>query len=148
MGAEFLQMMAAQLDAATALAVRFPQSGERLRHGQVIVAPATERIAIDEAGSVRFSAAPASPYNPSIDQLVRDAVDRFGDQVTLILFSGMGNDAVEGGRYLTERGGQVWAQDRSTCVIASMIEAAKSQGLIRFEGNPAQLAERVLQVLS
>lgn len=148
MGAEFLQVMASQLDTTTQLSVRFARSGERLRHGEVVVAPATERLIVDESGHLRTSAAANSPYNPSIDQLVRDAVDRFGDQVTLILFSGMGADAVEGGRYLTERGGQVWAQERSSCVIASMIDAAKAQGLIRFEGTPAELADRVLQVLA
>ena len=65
----------------------------------------------------------------------------------MILFSGMGTDAVEGGRYLSDHGGQVWAQDRGSCVIASMIDAAKAQGIVKFEGTPAQLAERVLEVL-
>lgn len=149
MGAEFLEMMATQLNAATALSVRTPKSGERLRHGEVIVAPANEQLTINELGQVQLSAASSgSPYNPSIDQLTRDAANRFGDHATLILFSGMGSDAVEGGRYLAARGGQVWAQDRGSCVIASMIDSAKSQGLIRFEGTPAQLAERVLQVVS
>lgn len=149
MGSEFLEMMAMQLDAASPLPVRCPKAGERLRHGEVIVAPANEQLSIDDSGHVRLSAASSgSPYNPSIDHLVRAAADRFGDHATLILFSGMGSDAVEGGRYLTSRGGQVWAQDRASCVIASMIDSAKSQGLVRFEGTPVQLAERVLQVLS
>ena len=149
MGAEFLEMMATQLNAASALSVRVPKVGERLRHGEVIVAPANEQLTIDESGRVQLSATSSgSPYNPSIDQLAREAANRFGDHATLILFSGMGSDAVEGGRYLASRGGQVWAQDRASCVIASMIDSAKSQGLIRFEGTPAQLAERVLQVVS
>ncbi len=148
MGAEFLEMMAAQLDSATRLKVRYPKAGERLRHGEVVVAPAGEQISIDGSGSLVFSPVSAStPYSPSIDQLVRNATDRFGDQVTLILFSGMGTDAVEGGRYLSDHGGQVWAQDRGSCVIASMIDAAKAQGIVKFEGTPAQLAERVLEVL-
>lgn len=147
MGSEFLEMMAAQLDAATALAVRYPKAGERLRHGEVLVAPANEHLALDESGRVQLNAVPGnSPYNPSIDQLVRDAADRFGDHATLILFSGMGADAVEGGRYLTGKGGQVWAQDRASCVIATMIDSARQQGLLRFEGSPVQLAERVLEL--
>jgi hypothetical protein len=148
MGAEFLEMMAAQLDSATKLKVRYPKAGERLRHGEVVVAPAGEQISIDDSGSLQFSAISAStPYSPSIDQLVRGATERFGDQVTLILFSGMGTDAVEGGRYLSDHGGQVWAQDRGSCVIASMIDAAKAHGIVKFEGTPAQLADRVLEVL-
>ncbi len=149
MGSEFLEMMAAQLDAATALSVRFPKSGERLRHGEVLVAPATEHLTLDAEGRVQLSAAPSgSPYSPSIDQLAHDAADRFGDHATLILFSGMGTDAIEGGRYLSSRGGQVWAQDRASCVIATMIDAARSEGLLRFEGSPVQLAERVLKLVS
>ncbi len=144
MGAEFLEMMAVQLNAASSLSVRCPKSGERLRHGEVLVAPVGEQLVIDESGTVRLSAANSnSPYSPSIDQLIHDAADRFGDHATLILFSGMGTDSIEGGRYLKGRGGQVWAQDRASCVIASMIDAAKAQGLVSFEGNPAQLAERV-----
>lgn len=149
MGSEFLEMMAAQLDAASALSVRYPKAGERLRHGEAIVAPANEHLTLDAEGRVQLSAAPSgSPYSPSIDQLARDAADRFGDHATLILFSGMGTDAVEGGRYLSSRGGQVWAQDRASCVIATMIDSAKSQGLLRFEGSPVQLAERVLELVS
>lgn len=149
MGAEFLSMMASQLDAACPLAVRYPQSGERLRHGEVLVAPANERLTIDAEGCVRLSAgASESPYNPSIDQLVRDAVDRFGSRTSLILFSGMGTDALEGGRYLVQHGGQVWAQSPSTCVIASMIEAARAQGLVQFEGSPVELADHLMQSLS
>lgn len=149
MGAEFLEMMALQLDAATALSVRCPKSGEQVRHGEVLVAPVGEQLSIDERGKVRLSAANSgSPYSPSIDQLVHDAADRFGDHATLIIFSGMGSDALEGGRYLTDRGGQVWAQDAASCVISSMIDAAKAQSLVRFEGTPVQLAERVVRVLS
>lgn len=149
MGGEFLQMMATQLNAASALSVRLAKAGERLRHGEVVVAPATDQLSVDERGYLQLNPAPSgSPYSPSIDHLAREISNRFGDHATLILFSGMGTDAVEGGRYLTARGGQVWAQERASCVIASMIDSAKSQGLIRFEGTPAQLAERVLQVVS
>lgn len=148
MGAEFLEMMAKQLDAASPLAVRYPKDGERLRHGEVLVAPAGLQLKIDEQGVVRLAPSNSnSPYNPSIDQLVRDAVDRFGARVSLILFSGMGSDALEGGRYLSEHGGEVWAQSPGTCVIASMIEGARAQGLVRHEGAPAELAAHLVQSL-
>lgn len=148
MGAEFLEMMAKQLDAASPLAVRYPKDGERLRHGEVLVAPAGLQLKIDEQGVVRLAPSNSnSPYNPSIDQLVRDAVDRFGARVSLILFSGMGSDALEGGRYLSEHGGQVWAQSPATCVIATMIEGARAQGLVRHEGAPADLAAHLVQSL-
>jgi chemotaxis response regulator CheB len=142
-------MMAAQLDAATALSVRFPKAGERLRHGEAVVAPSDQRLSIDDSGHVQLQpASGASPYSPSIDQLVSDAIERLGDRVTLILFSGMGSDGLEGARQLIARGGQVWVQERSSCVVASMIDGVKSQGLVRFEGSPAELADRVLEVLS
>jgi chemosensory pili system protein ChpB (putative protein-glutamate methylesterase) len=149
MGGEFLQMMASQLDAATALSVRFPKPGERLRHGEVVVAPSDQRLAIDRSGHLELQPSTGdSPYSPSIDQLVTDAIERLGDRVTLILFSGMGSDGLEGARHLIARGGQVWVQERSTCVVASMIEGVRGEGLVRFEGGPVELADRVLEMLS
>jgi two-component system chemotaxis response regulator CheB/chemosensory pili system protein ChpB (putative protein-glutamate methylesterase) len=149
MGAEFLPMMASQLDAATALSVRCPKPGERLRHGEAIVAPSDQRLKIDAGGHVDLQPSTGdSPYSPSIDQLVTDAIERFGDRATLILFSGMGNDALQGAQQLIAIGGQVWVQERSSCVVATMIDAVKTQGLVRFEGSPVQLADRVLEVLS
>lgn len=146
MGAEFIELMAAQLDKASPVRVRVPIDGERFRHGEVIVVPVGKRLTLDAGGHVVMGAPPAeSPYSPSIDQVLMDMADRFGARCTAIIFSGMASDAVEGCKYLHARGGQIWVQDPNTCVISSMIDGAQAAGIVGFVGSPEALAQKVLK---
>lgn len=146
MGAEFLDLMTQQLARATKLKVSLANDGARLRHGEVIVVPIGKRVTIDDGGYVRLGPAADSPYSPSIDQVLIDMADRFGARAQAIIFSGMASDAIEGSRYLAQRGGQIWAQDPETCVISSMIEGAQAAGVVSYLGSPTQLAQRLSQV--
>ncbi|MCU0754590.1 MAG: chemotaxis protein CheB [Xanthomonadales bacterium] len=146
MGAEFIELMAAQLDKAAPLRVRVPIEGERFRHSEVIVVPVGKRLTLSSEAKVVMGAPPAdSPYSPSIDQVLMDMADHFGPRCTAIIFSGMASDAVEGCKYLHARGGQVWVQDPNTCVISSMIDGAQAAGIVSFVGSPEALAQKVLK---
>lgn len=146
MGAEFIELMAAQLDKSSPVRVRVPIEGERFRHGQVIVVPVGKRLTVTPAGEVAMGAPTAdSPYSPSIDRVLMDMADRFGSRCTAIVFSGMASDAVEGCKYLHARGGHIWVQDPNTCVISSMIDGAQAAGIVSFVGSPEALAQKVLK---
>ena len=148
MGAEFLELMAAQLAKATPLTVRAPGHGERVSHGEVVVVPTTHRLLIDAEGVVQLAHLPeASPYSPSIDLIVRDVADRFGKEATLIIFSGMAHDAVEGAKHLAAKGGQIWVQDPDTCVISSMVDGARDAGVVTYTGSPAELAKQTIAAI-
>jgi len=148
MGAEFLELMAAQLAKATPLTVRAPGHGERVSHGEVVVVPTTHRLLIDADGVVQLAHLPeASPYSPSIDLIVRDIADRFGKEATLIIFSGMAHDAVEGAKHLAAKGGQIWVQDPDTCVISSMVDGARDAGVVTYTGSPAELAKQTVAAI-
>jgi two-component system chemotaxis response regulator CheB/chemosensory pili system protein ChpB (putative protein-glutamate methylesterase) len=148
MGAEFLELMAAQLAKATPLTVRAPGHGERVNHGEVVVVPTTHRLLIDADGVVQLAHLPeASPYTPSIDLIVRDVADRFGKDATLIIFSGMAHDAIEGAKHLAAKGGQVWVQDPDTCVISSMVDGARDAGVVTYTGSPAELAKQTVAAI-
>jgi len=145
MGADFIDLMTQQLAKTTALRVRAPLSGEQLVHGDVVVAPTTQRLIIDAKGIVALE--PLSeefPYSPSIDQALRDVADVFGAKAGAIIFSGMASDAIEGSQYLAQKGGIVYAQDPQTCVISSMVDGANAAGVVSFMGSPKQLAEKLL----
>ncbi|UXI69365.1 chemotaxis protein CheB [Tahibacter amnicola] len=149
MGAEFLELMAAQLAKATPLTVRSPSHGERVGHGEVVVVPTTHRLLVDAEGVVQLAHLPeASPYSPSIDLVLRDVADRFGNAATAIVFSGMAHDAIDGSRYLASKGGKVWVQDPDTCVISSMVDGAKEAGVVSFVGAPAELTKQTIAEVS
>ena len=145
MGEEFLELMSAQLAKAVALTVRNPAHGERIGHGDIVVVPTTHRLKIDNEGVVTLAHLPERPtYNPSIDMVLRDMADQFGDKTGAIIFSGMAHDAIEGCQYLKSRGGVVWAQDPETCAISTMVDGVKEAGVLDFIGSPEQLAAKMM----
>ncbi|MBS0557909.1 MAG: hypothetical protein JSR27_10900 [Proteobacteria bacterium] len=145
MGEEFLEMMSAQLRKSIALTVRNPSHGERVAHGDVLIVPTTHRLQVDGEGVVTLAHLPEkTPYSPSIDQVLRDAADAFGDKAGAVIFSGMAHDAIEGSQYLKSKGGRIWAQDPDTCVISSMVDGAREAGVVEFVGSPKQLAEKMI----
>jgi two-component system chemotaxis response regulator CheB/chemosensory pili system protein ChpB (putative protein-glutamate methylesterase) len=145
MGEEFLELMSAQLAKSIALTVRNPTHGERVSHGDVVIVPTTHRVQIDGEGVLTMAHLPEkTQYTPSIDQVLRDVADAFGDKAGAIVFSGMAHDAIEGSKYLKTKGGTIWVQDPDTCVISSMVDGAREAGIVSFMGSPAQLAQKMI----
>lgn len=145
MGEEFLELMSAQLAKAITLTVRNPTHGERVAHGDVLIVPTTHRVKLDGEGVVTMAHLPEkTQYTPSIDQVLRDVADAFGDKAGAIIFSGMAHDAIEGSQYLKSKGGTIWVQDPDTCVISSMVDGAREAGVVSFVGSPQQLAEKMI----
>ena len=143
MGADFVDLMVSQLSKATVLDVTMAASGATARNGQVLVVPLAERMLLEADGSMRIVPLDdASPYSPSIDQVLFDIADRFGARAGAIIFSGMAHDAIEGAKYLAAKGGVVWTQDPASCVVSSMIDGAVEAGIVSFQGSPAVLAQK------
>jgi chemosensory pili system protein ChpB (putative protein-glutamate methylesterase) len=148
MGAEFLELMTSQLAKASSMPVRLAKPGEVFAAGEIVVVPVNQRFLVDQTSVIQFGPLPTeSPYSPSIDQVMMDMADRFGQRCTGIIFSGMASDAIEGAKYLAARGAKVWVQDPATCVISSMIDGAQAAGVVSFVGAPEQLADHVLDDL-
>ncbi len=145
MGAEFQELMTAQLDKATPLRVRLAADGDSAEGGDVLVVPVGKKFSLHQDGRVRLDdQLEQSAYNPSIDNVIRDISEVFGTASGAIIFSGMARDAIEGCSALREKGGQVWVQDPSSCVISSMIDGVRERKLDTFMGTPKQLAEKFL----
>ena len=148
MGAEFLELMTNQLAKASPMPVRLAKPGDAFIAGEIVVVPVNQRFLVDQHSVIQFAPLPTeSPYSPSIDQVMMDMADRFGQRCTGIVFSGMASDAIEGAKYLAARGAKIWVQDPATCVISSMIDGAQAAGIVSFVGAPEQLADHVLDEL-
>jgi two-component system chemotaxis response regulator CheB/chemosensory pili system protein ChpB (putative protein-glutamate methylesterase) len=144
MGDEFLELMSMQLAKAVKLTVRTPTHGERAGHGEIVIVPTRQRMQIDSEGVITLSPLlERTPYSPSIDQVLRDIADEFGAKANAIVFSGMAQDAIEGSKYLTARGGAVWVQDPETCTISTMVESVRQTGTVAFVGSPQELAAKI-----
>ncbi|MCW9018033.1 MAG: chemotaxis protein CheB, partial [Kangiellaceae bacterium] len=90
----------------------------------------------------------SGPYSPCIDDVIESVSQAYGDIAGAIIFSGMGQDGLNGARKMREKGGQVWAQSVDTCANASMPQAIIEGGQADFIGSPEELAQKLVQLLT
>lgn len=142
----YFERLAQQLQKASPLPVRVPMAGIAARDGEVLVVASGARFLLAVDGQVELvEAQQTSRYRPCIDDVLCDVADAFGPHAHAIIFSGMAADAIEGAVYLTRLGGQVWAQDPESCVVSSMVDGARSRGVVEFIGSPRELAEHCVR---
>lgn len=122
------------------------RSGESLRHGTVVIAPVEYEVRFDESGTI-FSTGNDwdGPYAPSIDQLMQNVSDCYGERASAILFSGMGNDGAIAAPVLAGRGSQIWAQSAETCAVSSQPDSARDTGAVGYNGSPEELAAQLVE---
>jgi two-component system chemotaxis response regulator CheB/chemosensory pili system protein ChpB (putative protein-glutamate methylesterase) len=144
----YFERLAQQLQKTSKLPVRVPMAGVDARDGEVLVVSSDRRFKLAIDGQIELSDLESnSRYRPCIDDVLRDLSDSFGANVTAIVFSGMAADAVEGAVYLTQRGGEVWAQDPESCVVSSMVDGTRARGVVEFVGSPRELADHCVRRL-
>lgn len=118
--------------------------GAVVQANQMLIVTACERVDLLDNGTLAISGDPwGGPYAPSVDQLVANAARVYGDQLGLIVFTGMGNDGATACRLVRQRGGTIWAQDPDSCTSASMPDAALATGAVDVTGTPVELANRL-----
>ncbi|MDX1570937.1 MAG: chemotaxis protein CheB [Xanthomonadales bacterium] len=145
-GQEFIELMSQQLDQSAKMPVRIAIDGEAFKPGRVYVVPPGKAFQVTRENRVRLTRLMTeSSYSPNIDQVISDAIERFGASTNVIIFSGMASDAIAGAATVMERGGEVWVQDPETCVVSSMVDGALKQGGVKFQAEPMQLAHRLNQ---
>ncbi len=148
-GEGFDQLLASQLDRETALHVVCARAGARLRHGDVLLAPLDQSLRIDRDGCVALHPlAERGIYSPSIDEVMHEVAQRYGVNAGAIVFSGMGDDGIEGARAIAAEGGVVWAQDAASAVISSMPDHARRAGVVSLSGPPESLADQLMKTLA
>ncbi len=146
-GANFVGLLAEQLNRDSHYEVRCAAERQVLCHGQVVVVPVDQRLVVNHQGELELHPTGRGTYSPSIDLAMRDIAERYGADAGAILFSGMGDDGVRGAREIIKSGGVVWAQEADSCVISAMTDHVRHAGLVSVNATPQELAERLAQRL-
>ena len=144
-GREFQQQLVQQLDQASPLPVKLMTEGMRHAPQQVLVVPSDRQVRLDDEG--RFRLKPGNQrFTPCIDQVVSGLLPQLGDELGMIVFSGMSNDGVAGSHAVHIAGGPVWVQTPETCVVASMVEGTMNKTETGLAGSPDELADMLVSV--
>jgi two-component system, chemotaxis family, protein-glutamate methylesterase/glutaminase len=122
-----------RLSRAAPIPVKEAKSGQILRPGQILVAPAGAHLEIvhrPETGlTVRLMpSAPVHGVRPSVDVTFKSLARAVGDRGIGVVLTGMGVDGAEGLQEIRQAGGRTIVQDEATAVVFGMPGAAIRAG--------------------
>ncbi len=124
------------------------EEGYRVKNGDVVLMPVEHEWKLNEQGALtETSNAWPGPYGPSIDQVLLNVADHYGQRCHAILFSGMGNDGAIAAPLLKAYGSRIWVQESTSCGNSSMPESVAATGCSGFCGTPEQLARELVKTI-
>lgn len=116
-----------------------------LYDGEVRVIPVDHEVTFNSERAQIKENAWHGPYGPSIDHLLKNAVDAFGSRCNLMVFSGMGNDSAMMAPAMKKIGCQIWTQSPETCASSSMPQTIIDMECSHFTSTPEGLAEALIK---
>lgn len=141
MPASFTGALAAQLNNRVALAVKEAETGDKLKAGQVLVAPGDYHLLLRPNGEVNLNQAPKiQGHRPSVDVTMQSVAQVYGIRTKGVVLTGMGEDGAMGLTAVRAKGGQTFAQDAASCVVNGMPQRAIDQGVVDHIATPPQIA--------
>ena len=131
MPAGFTGPLAERLDAASRVAVREAQPGDRPLAGSVLIAPGDRHLEFDDRGMVVLTdGPPVNGCRPAADVTMLSAVKVYGRRTVGVVMTGMGKDGAAGALAIKRAEGKTCAQDQQSSVIYGMPKAAIDAGAI------------------
>ncbi|CCK74271.1 MAG: chemotaxis protein CheB [Oleispira antarctica] len=124
------------------------KEGSQINTGEVMLAPVEHEFSFDfEGRAVSKNEAWPGPYGPSVDQVMLNVAQHFGNRARYILFSGMGNDGAEAAVKISQQASTIWAQNSESCANSSMPDSVVATGHVSYIGSPRQLASQLVNYL-
>jgi two-component system chemotaxis response regulator CheB len=123
----FTRQFATRLEKNTDLRSLEASEGDLLRPGTVLVAPGGHHLLVspDSEGTVEIvEKTDEDRFVPSVNRTMSSAVDAYGESVTGVLLTGMGNDGAEGMKKIRDAGGHTIAESEESSVVYGMPRAA------------------------
>lgn len=125
------------------------RANDAIRYGEVVVAPINQEMGFSADGAMLLSGRSwPEPYSPSIDQMMLNLAQQFGNRCGVIAFSGMGSDGSAAAAYVLRQGGKVWTQRADACVCSSMSDSLREGGYSSLSGDPRELAQALVNHLA
>lgn len=146
----FLPVLAEILTSNSHFDVQVAKGSNPISAGKVYLAPLKGKLIFLKDGSmlVDHSQKWSAPYMPCIDDVIESLSAIYGEKSGAIIFSGMGQDGLNGVKKMLSLNGQVWAQSVDTCANSSMPEAIIDAGLASVVAAPEVLADRLASYLN
>jgi two-component system chemotaxis response regulator CheB len=147
----FTRLLAERLHALSKVEVREGKEGEKLRRGQVWIAPGDYHMTVArKAGEIVLGLNHDPQENscrPAVDVLFRSVARTCGANVLAVVLTGMGSDGTRGSSEIREAGGEVFVQDEASSVVwgmpGSIVAASLADRIYPLAGMAPEVVRRV-----
>ena len=127
--AGFTARMAQSLDSVSPLRVEEARLGGEVSVGQVLIAPGGVHMRISSNGAIRLTLEEREVgVRPAANATMESAALTYGAGTLGVVLTGMGSDGTRGARLIKDAGGEIIAQDESTCVVYGMPKSVVEAG--------------------
>ena len=148
----FTQMYAERLNRLCNMEVREAKSGDEIRRGLVLLAPADLQMRVVRTGSrYTVSCTPGekvSGHRPSVDALFFSMAEQVKCKMVGIIMTGMGRDGADGLLQMRKAGAFTIGQDKESCVVYGMPMVAQNIGAVQIQASCENIPAVLLRQLN
>jgi len=147
----FTRLLAERLNTLTGLDVQEGREGQKLRSGQIWIAPGDHHMTVIRRGTETIIGINREPHEnscrPAVDVLFRSVAQVYGANALAVVLTGMGADGTRGSSEIRTAGGQVIVQDEASSVVwgmpGSVVAANLSDRVLPLTGIAPEVVRRV-----
>jgi two-component system chemotaxis response regulator CheB len=126
-------LMAEILSRRTHLPVIQARDGDRLKVGQVLIAPPDKHMLVNSDGTISLTHTELVHFvRPSADLLFESMAASFGERAIAVVLTGAGLDGSMGIEAVKKRGGTTIVQEAGSAAYSGMPQAAIATGSVDF----------------
>jgi two-component system chemotaxis response regulator CheB len=126
----FTGSLATRLNKASKLKVVEAGDGAAIEPGTALLAPGGSHLRLNGDHRAHLSDDDAiGGLRPRADLTIKDAAERWGARLVLVVLTGMGRDGLEGAKHVKKHGGRVLVEAESSCTVYGMPRAIAEAGL-------------------
>lgn len=133
MPATFTKILAQHITQHTGVQAFEGENGMVVENNKLYVAPGGMHMTFTRRdGRIEIVLDNGPPENfckPSVDPMLRSAINIWGPKFLTVILTGMGHDGLPGSKLVAEGGGRIVAQDQETSVVWGMPGAVATNGL-------------------
>jgi two-component system chemotaxis response regulator CheB len=147
----FTKLFADRLNAVYSINIKEAQTGDYLKQGQVLLAPADRHMKIVRQQSLLavdcYVGIKIHGVMPAADVLFESVAELVKANAIGVILTGMGADGARGLMLMHLAGAKTIGQDKSTCVVYGMPKVAKDLGAVDYELPIGQIADKILALV-
>lgn len=133
------------LDEVTPLKVRLAHDSDKLKNGEVIVAPQGKHLTVKNGVFYLTDEKKVNFQKPAIDLQFKTAAQYFKNGLVAVLLTGMGRDGAKGCVDVIENGGFTIVQDEASSVVYGMPKMATELGGASVIKGIKEIADFLIQ---